>query len=247
MSEHLDKRKVKREGWFQKNEKGMPTPDYRKSCKSGFKGAKWDAHHVLPQTSIETSVGQFKGDKRRYLRDVKYITKWEINKPGNMLGMPQFISYLFYYQAKDDELEESNPKIKKAGETARVKGYADTFNKTRKALRQAWYKGLSKQSPEGYPIHRPVSWGHTVYNDEVQSDLKTKVWDPLNAQKKKHKTDAATVASVLNKMSTKYRNKLTKRGGGTSRKKWNRRTDKNDNDWYEPFTMTDVSKNPLFG
>lgn len=248
MGEHLDRRKVKREGWFQKKEKGMPGPaDYRDACKAGFKGARWDAHHVIPQTSIEQSSGSFKGDKQRYVRDVKYITKWVINNEGNMLGMPQFASFAFYYQAIEDKLDEDNPRIQAAGEQGKVLRYARTFNRAAKAARREWFKNLSKESPEGYPIHRPVSWGHTKYNVDVKSDLKTEIWDPLDEAKKKHSTDAKTVAGQLTNMSNRLKRRLTKRGGGTTLRKWRKRYDKTDKTWFDPFTMVDLPKNPLFG
>lgn len=247
MAQHLDRKKVKRQGWFQKKEKGMPDPNYRATCTSGFLGARWDAHHLLPQTSIEKAVGQFKDPKRKYLSDVQYITNWVINNGGNMLGMPQFASFLFYYQAKEGLLAAQNPKLGTAGEGAKVKAYANTFNSVAKAARQKWLKDLPKQSPEGYPIHRPVNWGHTDYNDQVQADLKTKVWDPLDEKKKKHDVDAASVAGQLGGMSTSYRAKLKARGATTTHARWKKRYDKNDNAWFKPFTMTDVADNPLFG
>ena len=247
MGEHLDRRTVTREGWFQKKEKGMPDPDYRATCGSGFKGARWDAHHLIPQTSIEQSSGSFKGDKKRYINDVKYITKWVINNQGNMLGMPQFASFAFYYQAIEDKLDEDNPRMQAAGEQGKVQRYARTFNRAARAARREWFKNLSKQSPEGYPIHRPVSWGHTKYNVDVKSDLKSEIWDPLDEAKKKHTTDATTVAGQLTSMSNRLKRRLKSRGGGTTLRKWRKRNDKTDTTWFKPFTMVDLPKNPLFG
>lgn len=242
---HLDRKKVKRQGWFDKEESGMPQRDYRASTSKGFKGTEWDAHHLIPATSLKKSAGEFKGEKKRYIDDVKYITPWVINKSGNMLGMPQFRSYLFYYQNQDAEIDDDDPELR-AENNAKVKRYVKTFNKYAQALRKK-YGDLRGKNPEGYPIHRPTSWGHTKYDKDVKGDLKTQVWDPLDEAKKEHETDAETVAGQLDAMSAFLKQVLEAQGQDTSRARWDRRYDPNDTTWYQPFTMADTGKNPLFG
>jgi hypothetical protein len=244
-SKHIDGKKYERKGWFQKKEDGN-TIKYRETCKDGYYDApSWDAHHVIPQTSIWTAVDEVNpAEKRRYIEIVMFITDWNINDRGNMLGMPQFASYLFYYQAQDENMSEQNPLISKLGEMAKIKGYINTFNKASRALRQAWL--AAGKSPEGYPIHRPVSWGHVEYNKAIKSKLKAQVWDPIQENKKKHKFDAKNVASGLNSISARAKANLRKRGIGANRKNWDKRITDVDSDWYVPFTMFEV-RNPLTG
>jgi hypothetical protein len=92
-----------------------------------------------------------------------------------------------------------------------------------------------------------VSWGHTKYNVDVKSDLKSEIWDPLDEAKKKHTTDATTVAGQLTSMSNRLKRRLKSRGGGTTLRKWRKRNEKTDTTWFKPFTMVDLPKNPLFG
>ena len=241
---HVDGKKLDRKGWFAKKEDGQPISDYRKSCGDGFKdGVKWDAHHVLPQTAIVQSIDTQKAPKRKYITIVQLITDWNINKTENLLGLPQFISYLYYYRRQDDLVSEQSPKLSGVGELAKVKGYINTFNKARRALLKT-YAGITI-SPENYPIHRPVSWGHTDYNQKVKGDLK-RVWDGIQEQQKAHQMDATTVEGALNTLATNWKKYLRARGVGANRQKWDCRNDVTNKSWYHPFTMVPLKKNPLF-
>jgi hypothetical protein len=242
--QHVDVKKLPRKGWFAKQEDGQPISDYRGSCSTGFKGVKWDAHHVIPQTAIVQSIDEQKAQKRRYIAAVQWITDWNINRSVNLRGLPQFISYLYYYRKQDGLLSVRNM-LSKAGELAKVKGYINTFNNSAAEKLRAY--AANKRNPENNPIHRPVSWGHTIYNVKVKSDLKSQVWSKVDEQQKKHKADAKTVETVLNDVARKWKRHLRARGVGANRKKWDHRYLKGDNTWYQPFTMVKVPQNPLFG
>jgi hypothetical protein len=244
-SGHIDKRKADRNGYFLKDEEGMPEKDYTKTCTRGFKGGGYNAHHILPQTAIKRSVNELKPrSRRRYITDVQYITKWNINNESNMIGLPHFRSYLFYYQYQDGELDEANPKLKKDGEIAKVKRYINTFNKWAKETRKGWLEAFAGQNPETYPIHLPVSWGHTDYNVEVKTKIQVQIWENLDEKQKAHDLDAQTVATELKTLSKHYYGKLRNRKDAI-RENWDKRYDRKNKDWYKPFTMVDITESPL--
>lgn len=238
-SKHIDRRKFKRKGWFAK-EGNKPIPKYRKECKSagnGYLGPRHEVHHVLPQTCIEQSVLE-SGKDLQYISEVQYITDWNINKSINLIGLPHYHSYDLYYQA--------NERLTLQVGTERERDLISWFNKFAKKSRKKWLSEVIRSPPEPYPIHNPVNWGHTQYNSEVIQEIKEHVWDGINDKKKEHEFDAKTVADVLNDLAKMNYDYLVKRGSGVSQTKWNKRTNKKDDSWYEPFTMADVN-NPIFG
>lgn len=240
MSDHVDQSKLTRKGYFFKSEKGMPFKTYGRSCKNGgrgYLGPRHEAHHVLPQTSIEGSTAASSKDQA-YLDKVKYITDWNINHKGNMMGLPQYHAYHLYYQGLADMEAETD--------SEREGALVDWFNKFRATSRKKWL-GLLQQteSPEGFPIHNPVNWGHVKYNDQVQQMLVEEVWDQLDDQRQDHELDATTVKAQLEDISQTAYDYLVQRGGKTSKERWRRRDDPDDNGWYPPFTMADVP-NPVF-
>lgn len=240
---HLDKRTATRAGYFNKDEDGMPNEKYRKVCKSagkGYFGPRHEAHHVIPDTSLEESA-KGSGKDPRYVEDVKYITAWNINDPSNLIGLPTYVSYDLYYQRKARLVAQTGFDAEKR--------WLSGFNNNPSfplSTRKRWASEVGGHNPENHPIHNPVCWGHAVYNEEVESDLKSRVWNPLDDKKKTHDVDAAKVAAELKAISGEYLGKLETRGKGAIQEKWDRRADPNDTDWYKPFTMTDVP-NPLLG
>lgn len=240
-SGHLDRRKVARKGWFEKTkDDGKPAhKNYKTSCKNGkrgFLGPRHEAHHIIPQTAIEESIADSKKDQR-YIADVQWITDWNINRPQNMIGLPTYHSYDQYYQGRARLVGPSG--------SDKAKELVDWFNSAFSlATRQRWLKAFVGGSPENYPIHNPVNWGHTAYNAKVKDDLKQLVWGPLNDKKKQHQLDAKTVEGELGNLETDWHDHLTGRGA-TNQTLWDRRLDPTDNGWHKPFTMWDVP-NPLF-
>lgn len=244
---HFDKEDFKREGFFSKDEKLGPHPDYRKSTGDGFKGARWEAHHVIPQTSLKKSIAEQSKSLQSYIEDVQYITKWAINNPDNMIGLPVYTSYVLYYQAQDG-LVGADATLSAAGAlAARAKRYIGTYNKKKKETRDGWLGSVAKHSPENLPLHQPVSWGHTDYDKRLRMVLTKQVWNSLSEAKDKHDVDAENVKSLLDKISSGYKKHLVKRGQGANRDKWNKRFDMQDRSWFKPFTMdVAVKENPLF-
>ncbi len=245
-TDHLDKRTVTREGWFQKGikDKGeinKPIGNYVSECKKGGRGylGPWfEAHHILPQTSIESSIDE-SGKDQRYIEDVQYITPWNINSKKNLMGLPTYIAYEIYFQGKaqlNKEVDEQ--KIKK-----RIGYHNEEFSL---ASRRKWVQEIKGAPPLNHPIHQPVSWGHAVYNEEIIQEIIQDVWNKINDQKKNHQLDKTKVAKELNSRADVNHDYLKKRGKGADAAKWDRRKDPDDDGWYKPFTMADVS-NPIFG
>jgi hypothetical protein len=246
---HLDKRKIKRLGWFQKGKDAKPAhKNYRKSCEGcgkGFHGPRGEAHHIVPQTSIEESKETYiKGktppkEVARYVNDVQYITDWNINKPDNMMGLPTFHSYELFFQYKDRL--DPNATGSSAG-----KKLIKWFNKYSSKTRKKWLAEIAAgASPENNVIHNPVCWGHAIYNVKVKNYLLSQVWSKLDIAKAKHSVDAQKIQAAFNTASTTWHGALKGRGVGATRAAWSKR--KKGTKWYKPFTMADVNEDPLYG
>lgn len=243
MTDHLDKRKFKQKGFFIKEgDEKNPKGKYRDECKSGgrgFQGYWSEAHHVLPAEAIENAALESSdddADKLRYIRDVQYITDWNINDPTNLVGLPNIISYDLYYQNK------IRPKIPYDS----VKKLYQHFMRFSQKARRSAVSSLQTSSPEGWPIHNPSNWGHSAYTAEVIQEIKVNVWDPISSNKKKHKVDAKTVKGEIKTWAEENYNWLENRGTGSA-VLWEKRLDSGDKtDWYTPYTMYDVD-NPIFG
>lgn len=242
MTDHLDKRKFTRKGFFKKKEKANPLKTYQTECKNGGNGYlayRSEAHHVLPFEAIDTAVLESTdddADKLRYIRDVQYITDWNLNSPDNLVGLPNIICYDLFYQNKAN-LKTPYPSVANLYQKFKNKSAA----RKREIIAQ-----IKNNSPEGWPIHNPSNWGHSAYTAKVTQDIKTKVWDPIRSNKKEHEVDAEAVQSQLESLAKKYNKHLKKRGKGSA-KLWAKRLDPKDStDWYKPYTMYDVY-NPIFG
>lgn len=242
MTDHLDKRKFTRKGFFKKKEKANPLRSYQTECKNGGRGYlayRSEAHHVLPFEAIDTAALESAedADQLRYIRDVQYITDWNLNHPKNLVGLPNIICYDLYYQNK------INPKIPYSS-VANL--YNKFMKKKSKKRRREIVSEIQSNSPEGWPIHNPSNWGHSAYTAEVIQEIKVNVWDPIKSNKKKHEIDAKTVKSELEGWADENYNWLANRGKGSALL-WAKRLDPTDTtNWYKPYTMYDVD-NPIFG
>lgn len=240
--EHLDIDTLPNDqGWFMKNEDGMPEPKkYGKSCrarKDGYLGPYSGAHHLLPQTSFFTSTAEH--PKREYLQKVMKAIPYHINRESNMLGLPTFSIYDLHYQ-KEHTLDPAQHT------SARAKGYAATFNNYKEEWRKRWLQKISSggpnMSPETLAIHLPVNFGHIEYNDMVATDLKKSVWNLLDNEKDKHKIKKKTFDNIRDALTTlenKYRIKLKNRK--TSLQEWEKRNDPQETEWYAPYVMAETN------
>ncbi len=245
---HFDKEEFPRKGFFAKDDpKPNPHPNYRKSTKDGFLGARWEAHHVIPYTALDKSILDQPKDLQEYIDDVKWITDWSLNDPANMLGLAAYVSYAMYYQAQDGTITDDS-KLSTANVAAsKARRYLNSyFNRFKSESREAWV-ALKGDSPENYPIHQPTNFGHKDYDKRLRKVVTKQVWNSLSEKKDKHEVDAENVKALLEKISGIYKKYLQKRGQGANREKWDKRFDMSDTSWFKPFTMDPaVKKNPLF-
>ncbi len=226
MTEHIDLRQYDRKGWFTKY--GGNPLNYRTECGSGYLGPIHQAHHILPGVSIKQSAQASKADNR-YIKEVQYITDWNINHPPNMVGLPLLWTYALYYEEKGADTDEVSKYFNRA------------FWKRR---RKKDIKKFGNANPERHPIHNPTSFGHVDYNAEVESEIQAQVWDPLQDKRKKHETQAENVKSQLEKLEKKWGRFLKRRGALARRKLWDRMIN-GDMVALQPFTMWDLTEHPL--
>jgi len=222
-NKHFSK-KYEKKGVFEKSR------GYRAACRScgkGYHNAMWQAHHVLPGTTVSraTIEEQIKdSEKVEYIEGCKWITDWDLNEKYNLIGLPTIWDYILAERISGDQkkkelIELSGSKKKR-------------ISRLEKLLKN--FVG-----PIDLPAHQPVSWGHTDFNDEVMLYLKKEVWDPLKVKKKEHEIEPESIKSKLDKSVKSFQDKLQRRGrreGGTE-KNWPKRLEKGNNTWFHPFSM----------
>lgn len=247
-NDHLDIDELKKEGrkgWFVKEADDMPEhKKYRSSCKQGgrgFLGPNFGAHHIIPFESILDSTLRYDPE---YIEDIKHITPFILNRPSNMIGLPSFWSYDIYYEAQGGR--SAYPGKSAAWQAS----YPDTTRENWASWIRKSLSGRSRRrspNPENHPIHIPETWGHAEYTDQVSIRLEQQVWKVIGRKRKKHISKEALkgIQDQLAAMEKDLYDKLTSRGA-TNLQLWERRKDPSDNGWYGPFTMTDISRNPLW-
>jgi hypothetical protein len=255
VSDHWDIEELKKEGrkgWFVKAAADMPKyKTFRASCEKGghgFLGPNFGAHHIIPLESIDKSTAKL---DQQQVADIKYITPFILNHPDNMLGLPSFWSFDTYYKVKRQENGESQ-----ANSRSGYPGLSARWMNSYKKNIQEWMNSYKKSTqnsrslePENHPIHHPLSWGHTEYSNEVADRLTKQVWIVLKGEQSKHKIKKDSLRSIedaLKEIEGTFHAQLTERGA-TSLSLWERRKNPADNDWYAPYTMTDINKNPIWG
>jgi hypothetical protein len=80
------------------------------------------------------------------------------------------------------------------------------------------------------------------YTDECKQWLQTNLWDTLKNMQKKHDVQAQDIKSTLEKCTSTFKGKLTRRGkrqGGTVKCWDNRQKPSYAKKWYFPFSMAD--------
>lgn len=164
---------------------------YRKHTNSGFKGSKWQGHHVIPGTSMEQSLEAFlKGKHEGYGKALANFTNWNLNQDYNMLGLPTETTYRrAYRKQRPIKLDVKMPTE-----------LSDPMPMTTMPF---------------LPIHNPVSWGHTDFNKNVKLKLDS-IWVNLNAEFRKHEPiKAADMKDDIQGISDHFRGKLQRKTGQT--------------------------------
>lgn len=262
-NKHASKDLGDRKGWFEKNMSSNPVGmSYRENCKGiEYNGSRWEAHHIIPQTSIYKSihgvgsasgrrrVSSLESEKRAFLEQVKWITDWNIDETYNLTGMPHLNSFMMYFQGDqfiqdlvlEDEGEASNY----------LKTRYKSFNNKKKSRRENWRNQFG-DSPEGYCIHNYVSWGHTDYNRNVANSLRA-LWKEVQYKKEahaahpeEHGVDPAKLAKDLKARGDAFKKILETRGKKATEENWHKRLDKDEKQWYNNFMMW-KGWNPLTG
>lgn len=260
---------LKREGYF---EKGASGQDYRSNCSSGFKGARWDAHHILPAYSFACSiegtadrssssfnVSALDKEKQEFIRNCLWVTPWDIDDAKNLIGMPQLNTFMMAYE------ESAADKLtRNVFDNEYMKARFKSFNNKKLSDRQSWFALTPTNDPTGYCVHRPVSWGHTEYNRAVAVEL-NRIWKKLNKKKDEHSKDPkdhgiapSAIASDIDSVLSSTKGDLQSRGANATKDNWHKQYSKKvkvgnratripaDTNWYKNFIMQD-GWNPVEG
>jgi hypothetical protein len=68
---------------------------YRSAC-SGGTMLSWEAHHIACNHAVEgrdTMMKQMSKEDRRFVEDCLWITDWDLNNKGNLVGLPKNKQY----------------------------------------------------------------------------------------------------------------------------------------------------------
>ena len=165
--------------------KEIKSDNYRKDCKTGYRGPKNNAHHVVPCTSLKASLNDYlDGKPPEYKRALAFFTNWDVNAGTNLLGMPTFESYQLVFRSMD-----------KRG-----------IDVGRPAWKTPPWRNMT--TPK-YPIHIPTAtWGHNEYNDIVEGELSA-VWSRLSVEHENHKpVKADDLGGEIQTISNTHRGQL---------------------------------------
>ncbi|MEW5801040.1 MAG: AHH domain-containing protein [bacterium] len=67
------------------------TSTYRDNCKNGFCEGSWEAHHITCSHAVEGR--KIEKEKKKYVEDCLWITKWDLNDSSNLIGLPKNRQY----------------------------------------------------------------------------------------------------------------------------------------------------------
>lgn len=239
-----------RKGFYRKEGDGQ-TKDYEKTwAKNGYQKLIYQIHHIVPEDSIyNKAVDLMKNDADRvFVKTCMLRSKWNINDAANLVGLPDLYSFLIYFDRKRKSEAED------AVDASHDKGNADGGYILRKIKRLNQRSGDTKDyidlpslfgqtgdegaSPEYYPVHLPVSWGHTQYNKDVAGEVKTHVINFAKKQAKDHKLDFVNVAAAFTTIASGRKSYLTARAATATYALWQQRyADVPEATWRTPFTM----------
>ncbi len=131
MAEHASVQGKKQTLWYTRDnpEKGYP---------SGTNGRQ--NHHILPCTSVKKSLTQAAQSQDNLIKGVKYFSKWNINKSGNMVMLPTFKVYIKLFGKKGGKQGPIAipPDVK--GRPCHDRGHPKYNDNAQRALLSIWSK-----------------------------------------------------------------------------------------------------------
>ncbi|PAP75735.1 hypothetical protein [Rubrivirga marina] len=243
-----------RKGFYRKEGDGQ-TKDYEKTwAKNGYKKLIYQIHHIIPEDAIyNKAVDKIKNDDKRRLVKVSMLrSKWNINDPDNLIGLPDLYSFLIYFDRKRKSASDTSV------DASHVKGNQDGGYILRKIKRLNQRSSNTKDfidlpslfgqtsaadaSPERYPVHLPVSWGHTKYNYAVADDIQSDVINTIEETAEEHELDFVDVASEFETIASDRKTYLLDRAATATYELWQKRYEGvAESTWRTPFTMAEPS------
>ncbi len=213
------------------------SPVYRAACEScgrGYHGNRWDAHHILPGV-VFTRVNE--ADKTGFIKDCLSVTEYDINASYSMCGLPKLTAFILYFQTTDMKFDASKEKTVTMKRWGKVAQYANQ-------------KGVKIAFPGNFPVHNPVNWGHTEYNNEIYTKLDSEVFDDLKESKDEQAHfDPVDLKRAITEVKDAAWDELVRRGSmeGMTGKfgieaNLRARYQKKNKNWWKPLCMTDVDE-----
>lgn len=226
------------EGVFEKSS----SVEYRQTCKScdkkseSYHGNRWDAHHILPGVVFSNARSD---DPNGFIIECLNATEYDINAAYSLAGMPKLTAFILYFQRdrtmpKFDASKEKTVTMRRWGKVKKYKSQKD----------------IPIAFPGDIPVHNPVNWGHTQYNEDVDEHLTSEIWNALRKKKKKKKAHfkPEDLKDKLTSAKDKFWKKLLKRGKGPGfgehkgieanlRHRYDRGSEKG---WWQPLCMAKV-------
>lgn len=244
-----------REGYYRKDTDGQ-TIRYQTEWKKmkgpakGFGESLYQIHHIIPETSIYNKMVYkiSSATKREYMLKCMWISPWNINEKGNLIGLPDLYTFLIYFDKKqnDEKGTDQGKSLLRGTSWSYVKGKMKAFENVYKGAKRLALFDLAA-NPETFPVHLPVSWGHTKYNKNVANDLKTEVADTLSEVMKDHTVDPANIAKAFVDIANRRRAYLLTRAMNATYDTWKKQYDRPkvaEDTWRKPFTM-DKASSPI--
>jgi hypothetical protein len=230
-SKHISKGQKK--GRFTK----VASSEYRGTCEGcgkGYHGNLWDAHHILPGVSF-TQVLEV--DQDGYFKDCLNATDYDINKDYSMAGLPKLTAFILYFQ--QPHLKTPYKRSKEKTVTMQRWGSVKQYDKD---------KDKPVEFPGNFPVHNPVNYGHTQYNDDVLAKLMSEVFNQLRKKKKKNEhPEPKDLKGQITSVKDYFWSELQERGKGPGCAGKNgveanllARYDANNEGWWRPLCMAEV-------
>lgn len=239
-ADHRGKAK-KMKGVFHRDDKYRKT--CKKSCKGGYHGNRWNAHHILP---AETFAG-LPDFIMRNLQDSTY----DINAKYSMAGLPKLTAFILWAQRQKNPDGTPAYPYEEAKETTVTMRRWGTVEK---------YKNQTNwpvEYPGEFPVHNPVNWGHVKYDKEVAAFLEDELFKKMRQKAAKKPQEHFTpqqVKAIINRARDKFWSQLTTIPkssppgavpGGTIADNLRHRYDTAKDGWWKPMCMVEKAKRPI--